>query len=150
MLMMLFPGVTFYLVYRYLPIYGIIIAFQDFSPFKGVFASPWVGLKHFIRFFGEPSFGMLFRNTLVLAVLNMALYFPVTVLIALLLNEVRHIRFKRIVQSITYLPHFLSWVVVAGLTYTMLNTSSGALNLARASALFRGLDKLPRDKVACR
>ncbi len=129
--LLLLPGLAFYIIYRYLPIYGISIAFKDYSPFKGILGSPWVGLKHFDRLFSEPGFKTLFSNTLVLAVLNLVLYFPITVIIALLLNEVRHTWFKRFVQSTTYLPHFLSWVVVYGLTFTMLNSANGVINLIR-------------------
>lgn len=130
--LMLLPGLAYFIVYKYLPIYGVSIAFKDYSVFLGMNKSPWVGMKHFIRFFNEPSFWMMFRNTMVLAFFNLVVYFPMTIVVALLLNEVRHTRYKRFVQSVTYLPHFLSWVVISGLTYTILNSSTGALNLLLA------------------
>ena len=130
--LMLLPGLAFFIVYKYLPIYGVSIAFKDYSVFLGMNKSPFVGLKHFIRFFNEPSFWVMFRNTMILAFFNLVVYFPMTIVVALLLSEVRHTRYKRFVQSVTYLPHFLSWVVISGLTYTILNSSTGALNLLLA------------------
>ncbi len=126
--LLLAPGLAYFVVYRYLPIWGILMAFQDFIPNLGFLHSPWVGLKHFNRFFGEPQFTQLLVNTLVIALYNLVFYFPITIIVALLLNEVRSEGYKRFVQTTTYLPHFLSWVVIAGITYTLLSTKEGVVN----------------------
>ncbi|MBW7459556.1 sugar ABC transporter permease, partial [Paenibacillus sepulcri] len=123
----------FFVLFKYLPMLGVVIAFQDYQPFAGILHSQWVGLKHFQRFFADPAFWMLFRNTLVLAVYNLLFFFPLPIILALMLNEVRKQAYKRIVQTVIYVPHFISWVVVAGLTYTMLTTEGGIVNETLAS-----------------
>ncbi|WP_273388059.1 ABC transporter permease [Cohnella zeiphila] len=137
--LMLLPGLLFFVLFKYLPMLGVVIAFQDYQPFAGILHSPWVGLKHFHRFFMDPDFWMLFKNTLLLAVYNLLFFFPLPIILALMLNEVRKHFFKRFVQTIIYIPHFISWVVVAGLTYTMLTTEGGIVNEALASL---GADKV--------
>ncbi len=131
--MMLLPGILFFVLFKYLPMLGLVITFQDYQPFAGILKSQWVGLKHFHRFFTEPVFWMLFKNTLLLAVYNLIFFFPLPIILALMLNEVRKQFYKRFVQTIIYIPHFISWVVVAGLTYTMLTTEGGIVNEAIAS-----------------
>ncbi|WP_231506296.1 ABC transporter permease [Paenibacillus sp. UNC451MF] len=126
--MMLLPGIVYFIVFKYVPMYGIMMAFQDYKPYLGFKHSPWVGLKHFERFFGEPQFWMLFRNTVVLALYNMIFFFPLPILLALMLNELRSERFKRFVQMFVYIPHFVSWVVVAGIFYMLLTTENGIVN----------------------
>ncbi|MBY0098748.1 ABC transporter permease [Mesobacillus maritimus] len=126
--LLMLPGILFFLIFKYAPMWGLIIAFKDYSPFLGIMGSPWVGFKHFIDLFTYDYFYTLLRNTLVINFLSLILYFPVPIILALLLNEVRHEVFKRVNQSIIYLPHFLSWVVVAGLTFFMLSTDVGAIN----------------------
>ena len=121
----LLPGLAYFFIFRYLPMAGLVMAFQNYRPTLGLFGSPWVGLRHFQRLFTDPSFYLLLRNTLILAFLNLVIFFPFTILLALILNEVRHQLFKRFVQSITYLPHFFSWVVIASLTYALLSTEAG-------------------------
>ena len=125
---MLIPGVVFFLVFKYGPMLGLVSAFQDYQPFLGFLKSPWVGLKHFRRFFSEPAFFQLLRNTIILAFYNIVFYFPLPIIISLLLNEIRKSWFKRTVQTLIYIPHFLSWVVIASLTYTILNGDSGVVN----------------------
>ncbi|HEX7058196.1 MAG TPA: ABC transporter permease subunit [Bacilli bacterium] len=122
------PGLLFFLVFKYLPMYGIIISFQDYSPFDGILHSRWVGFQHFVRFFTNQDFWMLFRNTLVINAMNLLFFFPLPIVLSLLLNEVRRNWYKRIVQSIVYLPHFLSWVIIIGLTLVMLSASNGIIN----------------------
>src|SRR5699024_10643295 len=112
--MMVIPGVLFILVFPYIPMYGVLMGFQDYDIFKGMLGSEWVGFKHFIRFFTERNFYEIMRNTIVSSGLKIIIGFPAPVILALMLNEVRHVMFKRTVQTITYLPHFLSWVIVAG------------------------------------
>ncbi|WP_445667494.1 ABC transporter permease [Paenibacillus sp. FSL H8-0034] len=122
------PGILFFIVFKYLPMWGIIIAFQDYSPFQGLLQSPWVGFKHFERLFAHPDFFMLLRNTMAINVLNLVFFFPLPILLSMLLNEVSHQFFKRIVQSIIYLPHFLSWVIIAGICFLMLSKGEGIVN----------------------
>ncbi|CAH1223350.1 putative multiple-sugar transport system permease YteP [Paenibacillus allorhizoplanae] len=136
---MLIPGLLFFVFFKYLPMLGVVIAFQDYQPFAGILKSHWVGLQHFQRFFTNPDFWKLFRNTLVLAVYNLLFFFPLPIILALMLNEVRKEFFKRFVQTIIYIPHFISWVVVAGLTYTLFTTEGGIVNEALA---YMGGDKI--------
>ena len=128
--LMLIPGLVYFLIYKYGPMWGLLISFKDYQPFLGFFDSPWVGMKHFIRFFSNDSFMQLFNNTLIISVLNIAFNFPLPIVLALLLNEVRNKYFKRTIQTITYLPHFISWVVVSGITYVMFTTEGGIVNEA--------------------
>lgn len=125
---LMIPGILYFLIFRYAPMWGLVIAFQDYNPFDGIFGSPWVGFEHFIDLFTYEYFYTLLRNTLVINFMNLILYFPIPIFLALLLNEIRHDVFKRVNQSIVYLPHFLSWVVVVGLTFFMLSTDVGAIN----------------------
>lgn len=118
--LMLIPGLLFFIIYRYGPMFGIIIAFQDFSPWKGFLGSPFVGLKHFRRILEDPMFLKLLGNTLFLSVLNIVFYFPYPIILSLLLNEIRHRGYKRTIQTVIYLPHFLSWVILYGLTVVIL------------------------------
>ncbi|PYI57395.1 ABC transporter permease [Paenibacillus flagellatus] len=125
---MALPGIVYFLVFKYVPMYGIVMAFQDFKPHLGFLNSPFVGLKHFQRFFGEEQFWTLFRNTFVLAVYNLVFFFPLPIVLALMLNEVRREKFKRFVQTLVYVPHFVSWVVVVGIFYMLFTTEGGAVN----------------------
>ncbi|NHN33627.1 ABC transporter permease [Paenibacillus agricola] len=122
------PGMIFFLIFKYIPIWGILIAFQEYSPVRGMLGSPWVGFAHFERFFANDQFWLLFRNTLMINLLNLTLFFPLPILFALLMNELKSVVYKRIVQSIVYLPHFLSWVIIAGLTFILLSMSRGLVN----------------------
>lgn len=126
------PCVLYFIVFKYLPMYGIIIAFKDYSGsggFWGIIDSEWVGLLQFRRFFNSVYFYRLTRNTLLISGYRLIFGFPMPILLALLLNEIRNIHFKKTVQTITYMPHFLSWVVVAGLVTTFLSPTSGPLNI---------------------
>ncbi|OUS70630.1 protein lplB [Paenibacillus sp. MY03] len=115
LLMIGLPGLLYYLIYRFAPMFGLVIAFSDYSPFLGFFDSPWVGMKHFQAIFAEPEVMNVLWNTLVISLLQIVFAFPIPIVLALMLNEVRHRMFKRVVQTIIYLPHFLSWVVVVGI-----------------------------------
>src|SRR5512142_604361 len=108
--------------------WGVVIAFQDSSPFKGFIKSTWVGLRNFTDFFVNPDFLRLFRNTLVMSALNLVFFFPMPIILALLLNELRSMRFKRTVQTIVYIPHFISMVVVYSITYVILGLTTGPVN----------------------
>lgn len=127
--MMVIPGILFIFVFNYIPMYGVLMSFQDYDIFKGISGSEWVGFKHFIRFFNERNFFSIMRNTIVISSLKIAIGFPAPIMLALMLNEVRHNMFKRTVQTITYLPHFLSWVIVAGFATSILATDNGSLNI---------------------
>lgn len=126
--LILLPGIIYFIIFHYVPMYGIIIAFKDFKPMKGIIDSPWVGLKNFTDFFLHPSFAITFKNTLLISFYKILLGFPFPIILALLLNEIRCSSFKRTIQTVTYFPHFMSWVVVAGLVSTVLSPSSGIIN----------------------
>jgi len=113
--LMLLPVLLYYLIFHYGPMYGAVIAFEDFNPIKGVFGSPWVGLQNFQDFFSSVYFGRLIFNTVAISVLDLVFGFPAPIILALLINELRWNPFKRLVQTVTYLPHFVSVVVVVGM-----------------------------------
>ncbi|MGG4032944.1 ABC transporter permease subunit [Paenibacillus cisolokensis] len=126
---MIWPGMIFIVLFSYIPMWGIIIAFKEYDIFQGFAGSPWVGLKQFRLFFQSPDFAMVMKNTLIVALLKLAFIFPAPIALALMLNEVRLAVFKRIVQTMTYLPHFISWVIVSGLVFSILSVESGSLNV---------------------
>ncbi len=148
--LMAIPVIAYYVIFHYVPIYGAVIAFKDFSPLLGILRSPWVGFKHFQDFFSSIYFWRILRNTLLISFYQLIFGFPAPILLALLLNEIRHGAFKKTVQTITYLPHFISLVVVCGMIkdFTM---SGGAINdlvvwfggqrasLLQSPALFRSI-----------
>ncbi len=115
------PGILHFIIFRYIPLFGNIIAFQDFDIFKGVFGSPWVGFEHFIYMFSYPEFYSLLRNTLVISLMQIILGFPAPIILALLLNEIKTMSFKRTAQTLLYFPHFLSWVIAGGIFINILS-----------------------------
>lgn len=127
--LMVLPALFFILIFSYIPMYGVLMAFQDYNLFKGFSGSPWVGLKHFDMFFNAPEFWTIIRNTIVISLLKLLIGFPAPILLALMLNEVRSKVFKKTVQTISYLPHFLSWVIVSGFVMSMLSTENGSVNM---------------------
>ena len=126
--LLLIPGLIWYLLFRYLPIYGVQIAFKDFMPFKGIWDSPWVGFKHFERFFRSYYFWRLIRNTVGISIYTLTVEFPAAIILALMMNEVRSGAYKRVVQNVTYVPHFISVVVIVGMLSTFSNARYGILN----------------------
>lgn len=124
---MMIPVVLYYIIFHYVPMYGIIIAFKDYSITKGIFKSNWVGLKHFADFFTGYYSWRLIRNTFLLSFYGVIFSFPLNIILALLLNEVASTKFKRTVQTITYLPHFISIVVMCGITIQFVS-SQGLIN----------------------
>lgn len=122
------PVVAYYILFQYVPMYGIQIAFKDFIATKGIWGSPWIGSEHFERFFNSYYFWRLIKNTLGIGLYSLALGFPIPILLALLMNEVRAERFKKFVQTITYAPHFLSTVVVVGMMMIFLSPRYGIIN----------------------
>ncbi len=127
--LMVLPALLMIIVFQYIPMYGVLLGFQDYNLFKGFFQSPWVGFKHFIAFFNDSDFFRVMRNTIVISFLKLFIGFPAPIILALMLNEVGKQVFKRIVQTISYLPHFMSWVIVAGMISSMLSTDNGSINM---------------------
>lgn len=125
---MMIPVLAYFVVFRYAPIGGIVIAFKNYNVFKGIWASPWCGFATFQKIFANKNFWNAVRNTLTLNLLNLAVSFPITIIISLMLNEVLNLRFKKLTQSILYLPHFISWVVVAGIATNLFTQQGGTIN----------------------
>jgi len=126
--LLILPAALLLFVFHYLPIYGIVISFQDFSPFKGVLNSNWVGLKNFEHFLADSNFWRVFKNTIIINLLQIIIGFPIPVMFAIFLNELWSNRFKKVVQTVSYLPHFISWVVAASIITSALSPSSGLIN----------------------
>jgi putative aldouronate transport system permease protein len=131
--LLMVPGLLYMLIFNYLPMFGIIIAFEDFRPFSAdsafgaYFQSEFVGLKNFIKFFQGYDFTMLLRNTLSISLLSLVCFFPAPIILALLLNEIKSQGFKRVTQTLVYIPHFISLVIVATLTAQLFSTSDGLI-----------------------
>jgi putative aldouronate transport system permease protein len=128
LLFMFIPVILFYLIFRYVPMLGNIIAFKDYNFSDGMWGSPWVGLENFKLLFSNPQSLKIIKNTLMLGILNLVFGFPFPVIMAILLNEVKKAWFKKNVQTLIYLPHFLSWVIVGGMVITMFSQESGIIN----------------------
>lgn len=141
------PGLLYFLIFKYVPMWGVVIAFQNYSPFLGFANSEWVGLQHFIRFFSNPEFLLLFRNTMAINLLNLCFFFPLPIILSLLLNELRNEVYKRTVQSIIYLPHFLSWVIIVSLSFMMLSRSEGIVNTLIGVLGFAKIDFLTNPNL---
>lgn len=127
MYILLIPGMLYILIFNYIPMLGLIVAFKDYNPFIGVLDSPWAGLKHFQTLFTSYKFWDVLRNTLLISTYKLIFGFPAPIILALLLNEVRHKYFKRTIQTVLYLPHFISWIVVAGMIMSLLSVEYGFL-----------------------
>ena len=125
---MLIPGILNLIFFKYAPMYGLIVAFQNYKPKLGYLGSPFVGLKHFYAFFRDPFCWRIIRNTFVLGSYSILINFPAPIILALLLNEIRYPKFKRVVQTISYMPHFLSVVIVVGLMMEIFNVDNGPVN----------------------
>lgn len=126
---LLLPGFIYFIMFRYIPMGGLVIAFQEYSPFKGITGSPFVGFGQFQKFFSNNDFLKLLTNTLGISLLQLFLYFPAPIVLSLFLNEVRHSGYKRVVQTLVYIPHFVSWVIVYSLTYQLFNVTDGIFNV---------------------
>ena len=136
---MLLPVIVYFVVFKYVPMAGIVMAFKDYKLGLGIWRSPWNGLENFEKAFSTITFVRSMKNTLVISLLKMAVGFPAPICFALLLNEVRSSGYKRVVQTISYLPHFLSWVVMAGILSQLLSPNNGAVNYILTR--FFGLEK---------
>jgi putative aldouronate transport system permease protein len=123
----LLPALIYFIVFHYLPMYGILIAFKDFVATKGIMGSPWVGFKHFERFFDSYQFWRLIKNTLGLSVVQLIVGFPLPIFLALMLNQIRSEKYKRFVQTVVYAPHFISVVVLAGMIFVFFS-NNGLIN----------------------
>jgi putative aldouronate transport system permease protein len=123
-----FPGIMYFLVFKYLPMWGILLAFKNYQPFLGFFKSEWVGTSNFSQFLHDSIFYTLLRNTFLLGLYDIVFFFPAPILLALLLNEVRFSFYKRFIQTFVYLPHFISIVIIASISYLMLTTEGGVIN----------------------
>ena len=128
LVLMFLPVLVYFLVFRYLPMYGITLAFKKFNLGLGILGSPWVGLDNFKTIFNTQTFLRAVRNTVIISLQRLVFSFPMPIVLALLLNEVRHLRFKNVVQTVSYLPHFLSWVILAGMFLQLLSPSTGPVN----------------------
>lgn len=137
---LLIPVFLYYLLSKYIPMYGIVMAFQDYNIFGGIFESDFVGLEVFERIFKNKNFWSVVKNTLVLNLGTLIVNFPLTIIVALMINEVKRRGFKRVTQSILYLPHFVSWVVVAGIVTNMFSVMDGTINNVLRSA---GMNTVP-------
>lgn len=126
---MLIPGITYYILFHYTPMFGITMAFKDYKVFRGIAGSPWVNLKHFETLFNSSSFFLILKNSLIISFAKLVFCFPMPIILALMINEIRHTAYKRIVQTIIYLPYFLSWVVIAGIVVNLLSPSDGVVNM---------------------
>lgn len=127
-LMLLIP-LAFYFIFKYVPIYGLVLAFKDYNFQKGIWGSPWAGLEVFEKLFRDRMFWLAIRNTLFLNLISLLAGFPIPIIFALLLNEVKHSKFKRVVQSISYLPHFISWVIFYGIIVALTAENTGVINI---------------------
>ena len=123
------PGLFYLLLFKYVPMYGIILAFKEWNVVKGVWGSKWVGFQNFSYLFGSKAFLQVFRNSIVISLLRLGWGFPMPIILALALNEVRSGYIKRPIQTLLYLPHFISWVVITGMVFNFTNTSTGILNI---------------------
>lgn len=127
--LMLVPGLVYFVIFHYIPLYGVTIAFKDYKLLDGILGSEWAGLKYFKMAFASNDFWNSFKNTMIISAMKLVFSFPAPVILALMLNEVRNLRFKKVVQTISYLPHFLSWVVFGGVIISFLSPSTGFINL---------------------
>ncbi len=127
--LLLLPVLIFYVIFCYGPLYGLQLAFKDYVAIDGIFGSPWVGLKHFTRFFGSPYFSRLIINTISISALQLAFGFPIPILLALMINEVGNNKIKKIAQNITYIPYFLSTVVIVGMLKNFVHPEYGIVNV---------------------
>jgi len=124
---MMIPVLIFYATFHYAPMYGALIAFKDFSPMKGIIGSEWIGFKHFQDFFSSYYFWRILKNTVIISIYSLLFMFPAPIILALLINEVKHQLFKRVVQSVSYMPYFISLVVICGMITDFTN-SGGMIN----------------------
>lgn len=141
------PVVVYYLVFCYLPMYGAIIAFKDFSPMLGILKSDWAGLKHFADFFSSTDFQRIFFNTLNISIQSLVFGFPAPIILALMINEVQHSKWKKIVQTVTYMPHFISLVVVCGIIRSFVSDTGVITTALNSLGIVEDIDMLSNKKL---
>ena len=141
--LMALPGFIWFVLFKYVPLAGAVIAFMDYDIYKGIGGSTFVGFKHFAHFFQFPEFGQIFRNTAILGACDVLIVFPIPIILAILMNEVRNAKYKKAVQTAVYVPHFLSWVIIGGIFTTLLSPNTGVINNLRQML---GLDSCRRGK----
>lgn len=129
LLLLISPVIIYYIIFHYLPMYGVIIAFKNFSPARGILGSPWVGLKWLEQFFNSIYAGRVIKNTVLISFFSLVWSFPVPIIFALILNELKNGIFKRAVQTVSYLPHFISVVVICGMLISFLSPADGVVNV---------------------
>ncbi len=144
--LLLIPCVTYFIIFHYLPMYGLVIAFKDFKFSKGILGSPWSGFSNFIYLFGLKDFYRVLLNSLLLSMMRLLFCFPIPILLSLMLNEIPLLRVKRLAQTTIYLPYFISWVVIGGILVNLLSPSWGIVNiwmkaLGLEPVFFLGSDK---------
>ena len=144
--LMVLPAVVLIFIFAYIPMYGILIAFQNFRPAKGIWGSEWVGLKYFIEFFEGAHTRLLLRNTLIISLYSLVVCFPAPIILALLLNEVRVSWFKRTIQTISYMPYFISTVVICGMLKSFL-AYDGVINEIVKPVSYTHLDVYKRQRL---
>lgn len=144
--LLLLPGLIYLIVFKYVPMLGVIIAFQNFSPYLGFIDSPWVGFDQFRLFFTGNDFWLLMKNTLGISLLNLIFYFPAPIILALFLNEIRCSWYKRLAQTLVYIPHFISFVIVASLSYTLFNVNDGIIHEILLAITGKNIDVLSKPQ----
>lgn len=146
LLVLFLPCFLYFIIFKYLPMWGILISFKDYMPFKGFLNSNWVGLKHYTRFFNDPRAFVLVRNTFLLSFYTLIFSFPYTIIFALIVNEVRHVKTKKLFQTVSYMPHFISTVVVIGMLKAFLTPGSGMISNVLVSFGMKPIDLLSFPK----
>ncbi|WP_139996215.1 ABC transporter permease [Paenibacillus paridis] len=131
LIFMFLPGFLLFVLFHYVPLYGLLIAFKNYQLLEGVWASPWVGWEHFERLFTGPGFMDALRNTVIISLLKLVIVFPAPIVLALLLNEVRVLFFRKLIQTVSYLPHFFSWVILSGILFAFLSMDGGLNQLLK-------------------
>ena len=144
--LMIVPVIAYYIIFCYVPMYGAIIAFQNYSPGKGILGSKWVGLKLFIDFLSSPDIGRLMKNTLTISINSLIFAFSTPIILALMMNELRQAKFKRVVQTISYMPHFISVVVICGMIKDFVS-ADGFISGIFAPLIGDNVDMLTREKM---
>ncbi|KQX48782.1 ABC transporter permease [Paenibacillus sp. Root444D2] len=134
--LMIVPGLLYFLIFKYIPMLGLLISFQRYDPFVGIWKSKWVGFDNYVRLFTEQDFPLLIKNTFYFAGMDIFFFFPAPILLALLLNEARLKTVRNVVQTIMYAPHFISWVVIVSITTTLFSSQDGVINQWLMSAGF--------------
>lgn len=126
--LMLLPGILYFLIFNYAPMYGVLIAFKDFNFKRGIMGSDWIGLENFRYMFQLDNFYSVFRNSMVLSLCRIAFTFPIPILLALFLNDIKNVKFQKTLQTLFYLPHFVSWVVIGSILVNFLSPTNGVIN----------------------